>query len=64
MLKKQGYHYGREAEKHEMKMSRYRRFLEKQNSREILEKSAFLPSGLKSPDGLRKIKTSYAVLTK
>jgi hypothetical protein len=30
MLKKQEYHYGREAEKHDMKMSQYRRFLEKQ----------------------------------
>jgi hypothetical protein len=38
MLKKQEYHYGREAEKHEMKMRRYKQFLEKNS--ENLQKSA------------------------
>jgi hypothetical protein len=30
MLKKGEYHYGREPEKHGMKMAQYRKFLEKQ----------------------------------
>jgi hypothetical protein len=40
MLKKQEYHYGREAEKHEMKMRHYRSFLEKQKRHEMLKITA------------------------
>jgi len=40
MLKKGEYHYGREAEKHELKMSQYRRFLEKQKNNTVLKKTA------------------------
>jgi hypothetical protein len=40
MLKKQEYHYGREAEKHEMKMRQYRSFLEKEKRHEMLKITA------------------------
>ncbi|MDR2659548.1 MAG: hypothetical protein LBC27_06115 [Spirochaetaceae bacterium] len=43
MLKKQEYHYGREAEKHEMKMRQYRSFLEKEKRHEILKITALPP---------------------
>jgi uncharacterized protein YneF (UPF0154 family) len=40
MLKKGEYHYGRDPVNHEMKMGRYRRFLEKQKKEVILQKIA------------------------
>ncbi|MDR2659520.1 MAG: IS110 family transposase, partial [Spirochaetaceae bacterium] len=40
MLKKQEYHYGREVKKHEIKMARYRCFLEKQKRHEMLKITA------------------------
>ena len=40
MLKKSEYHYGREVEKHELKMAQYRRFLEKQKNNVVLKKIA------------------------
>jgi transposase len=40
MLKKGEYHYGRDANNHEMKMAQYRRFLEKQKNAENLKKTS------------------------
>ena len=40
MLKKGEYHYGRDTRNHELKMSQYRRFLEKEKNHEILKKIA------------------------
>lgn len=40
MLKKKEYHYGRDAQKHGVKMAQYLRFLEKQKNTIILEKTA------------------------
>jgi transposase len=42
MLKKQGCHYGREAEKHEMKIRQYKQFLEK--TRKIFKKALDISS--------------------
>ncbi len=40
MLKKGEYHYGRDAKKHEEKMAQYRRFLERQKNRMIVQNIA------------------------